>query len=96
MNRADLCEVMAEAAGIPRTAAERALNAVLDAATKHLADGGRITLAGFGSFRVADRRPRTGRNPQTGASIRIAACRSVRFIQSHELKDALNPLASPR
>lgn len=90
MNRADLTSVMAAAGGISKVAAERSLNAALDALTGELLRGGRITLSGFGSFRVASRRARIGRDPRTGATIRIDECKTVSFIVSEELKQSLN------
>lgn len=90
MNRADLTSVMASAGGISKVAAERALNAALDALTQELLEGGRVTLSGFGSFRVASRRARIGRDPRTGSTIRIEACRTVSFIVSEDLKQHLN------
>lgn len=90
MNRADLTSVMAAAAGISKVSAERALNAALDALSGELAGGGRVTLSGFGSFRVAERRARTGRDPRSGDAIRIQACKTVTFVVSDELKSELN------
>ena len=90
MNRSDLTHVMAVAGDIPRAAAERALNAALAAATRELASGRRVTLAGFGSLRPVARRARTGRDPRTGARIHIAPRNSVHFSLSPELSAALN------
>ncbi len=90
MNRARLCEIMSAEAGISKTAAERALNAALHAMCTELLSGGRITLAGFGSFRVTHRQGRTGRNPLTGSAIPIAPCSTVKFLVSEELKADLN------
>ncbi len=90
MNRADLTSVMAAAGGISKISAERALNAALDAMTEEMRRGGRITLSGFGSFRVAYRRARIGRDPRTGSTIHIDECKTVSFIVSEELKQGLN------
>jgi nucleoid DNA-binding protein len=94
MNRSDLSLAMATASGIPRLAAERALNAALAAITAELAQGQRVTLAGFGTFRPVARKARTGRDPRTGGRIHIAPCNSVLFVVSPELRSALNPLAA--
>ena len=93
MNRADLTSVMAAAGGISKISAERALNAALDAMTEEMQRGGRITLSGFGSFRVASRRARIGRDPRTGSTIHIDECKTVSFIVSEELKQSLNQSA---
>ena len=90
MNRADLTAVMATAGSISKVAAERALNAALEAVSQELGRGGHVTLSGFGSFRVAERRARTGRDPRSGSPIHIDACKTVNFIVSDDLKDHLN------
>jgi nucleoid DNA-binding protein len=90
MNRAELSVIMAAAVGISKTTAEQALNAALDAMVGQLRRGGKITLAGLGSFRVTERKARVGRNAKTGRPIFIAPCRSVNFVQSRELNHAIN------
>lgn len=90
MNRTDLARAMADAADVPRAAAERALSAALEAASQELMQGRRVTLAGFGSLRPVARRARIGRDPRTGGKIHIPPRRSVIFNLSPELKDALN------
>ena len=73
MNKSDLVESMAKAAGISKAAAEKGLNGMLDAVTKALKKGDKVTLVGFGTFSVAKRAARQGRNPQTGKMIKIGA-----------------------
>lgn len=94
MNRSDLSIAMASASGIPRLAAERALNAALAAVAAELAEGHRVTLAGFGTFRPVQRKARTGRDPRSGGRIHIPPCTSVLFVVSPELRASLNPLAA--
>ncbi|MGH9413556.1 MAG: HU family DNA-binding protein [Terriglobales bacterium] len=91
MNRSDLSVAMASASGIPRMAAERALNAAIDAISEELMRGRRITLAGFGTFRPVTRKARIGRDPRTGTRLEIAPCNSIHFSVSPELRLAMNP-----
>jgi DNA-binding protein HU-beta len=90
VNKADLVEHIAGAADISRSAAERAVDAMIAAVKTSLKKGADVTLAGFGTFYVADRGPRTGRNPRTGEALRIAAARIPRFRAGKALRDALN------
>jgi DNA-binding protein HU-beta len=90
MNKADMIDRMAAAAGISKTQAASAVDAMVDAITGALKKGGRVTLVGFGSFRTAQRAARTGRNPKTGKAIAIAARRVARFIPGAELRQAVN------
>ena len=76
MNKAELTEAMAEAADISKAAAARALDGMVDAITEALKSGDQVSLIGFGTFSVRDRAARTGRNPQTGAAIDIAASKN--------------------
>lgn len=92
MNRTDIALIMASAGDVPKARADRALNAALEAVANELAQGRRVTLAGFGTFRPVARRARTGRDPRTGGKIHIAPRNSVHFVLSPELKTALNPL----
>lgn len=73
MNRNELATSIAERAGLTEEQAQEALAAALDSIADTVAGGGRVTLAGFGIFEPRDRAARTGRNPQTGAEIQIAA-----------------------
>lgn len=90
MNKSDLVEKMAEAADIPKSAAARALDGLTDAITEGLKEGDSVSLIGFGTFTVRERAARTGRNPQTGASIEIAASKTPTFKAGKALKDAIN------
>ena len=89
MNKSELVEGMASASGISKAAAEKALNGMLDSITSALSKGDKVTLVGFGTFSVADRAARTGRNPQTGKEIKIAARTVARFKAGSKLADAV-------
>lgn len=90
MNKAELVSAIAETADVEKAVATRALDAVLDSITKALAQGDDVALTGFGSFTVKERAARTGRNPQTGEAIEIAASKAVGFKVGKALKDAVN------
>ena len=90
MNKSELIDQIAEAADISKASAGRALDAALEAITKSLAQSEPVSLVGFGTFLVRERAARTGRNPQTGASIEIAAAKLPAFKPGKGLKDALN------
>lgn len=87
MTKADLVSVMAKEADITKAAAALALDAYVDAVTKELKKGGKLSLVGFGTFSVAKRKAREGRNPQTGAAIKIPAKKVVKFKAGKELAD---------
>jgi DNA-binding protein HU-beta len=87
MNKADLVGKMAESAGITKAAAESALSGVLEAIAQVLKSGERVSVAGFGTFSVAQREEREGRNPATGKKIRIPAKKVVRFKPGSKLAD---------
>jgi DNA-binding protein HU-beta len=89
MNKSDLIDAMAEAADIPKTTAARALDAFTDSVAIALKEGGTVSIIGFGTFSVKERAARTGRNPQTGAVIEIAASRTPSFKAGKALKDAV-------
>lgn len=89
MNKSQLIEKMAEAADISKSAAARALDGLTDAITEGLKNGESISVVGFGTFTVRERAERTGRNPQTGASIKIAASKTPAFKAGKALKDAI-------
>ena len=89
MNKSDLIEAMAEAADISKSAAGRALDALTDAIAVALKNGDNVSLIGFGTFSVRERAARTGRNPQTGATIEIAASKTPSFKAGKALKEAL-------
>ena len=90
MNKSDLVEAMSVNAGISKAAAGKALDAMMKSITGELMTGGRVSLVGFGSFSVSARAARDGRNPQTGATIKIPARKVVKFKAGSELKDSVN------
>ncbi len=90
MNKAQLVEEISEKADISKAAAGRALDAFTDTVTATLKDGGQVALVGFGTFSVRERAARSGRNPQTGATIQIAAAKVPSFKAGKALKDACN------
>jgi DNA-binding protein HU-beta len=85
MNKAELVAQIAEEAGITKTQANAALDSFVDSVTKTLKKGDKVTLVGFGTFTVAKRAARTGRNPQTGEAIKIKAKKVARFKAGKEL-----------
>ncbi len=89
MNKAELIDSMASSAGLSKADAKRALDAFVDATTGALKKGDRVALVGFGSFAVSKRNARTGRNPQTGQPITIAAKKVVKFKAGSELSDTV-------
>ncbi len=90
MNKTELVDQMADTADISKAAAGRALDGMVEAITKALKDGEQVSIIGFGSFTVRERAARTGRNPQTGATISIKASRNPAFKAGKALKDAVN------
>jgi DNA-binding protein HU-beta len=90
MNKAELIDVIAQAADISKAAAERALDGFIDGVTKSLSDGSPVALVGFGTFDVSERKERKGRNPLTGAELTIPAARVAKFKAGKKLKDAVN------
>ncbi|SHI43165.1 DNA-binding protein HU-beta [Nocardiopsis flavescens] len=90
MNKSELIDTIAETADLPKAQAAKALDATIAAITGALKQGDDVTLVGFGTFEVRDRAARTGRNPQTGAEIKIAAARVPAFKAGKGLKDAVN------
>ncbi len=89
MNKADLINYVANAAGLSKSVAGDAVEAVLGGITSTLADGGAVSLVGFGTFSVADRAARTARNPRTGETIQVAASKAPKFKAGKALKDAV-------
>ena len=89
MNKADLVEHIAQRADISKASATRALDATLEAIVATLKEGGTVSLVGFGSFAVAQRAARTGRNPKTGEEVRIEAAKIPKFRPGKGLKDAI-------
>lgn len=90
MNKSELIDRIAETADLSKADATRALDATLEAITTALKNGDQIALVGFGTFAVKERAARTGRNPQTGKEIPIAASKAAGFKPGKALKDALN------
>ncbi len=90
MNKTELVEYIATQADISKAAANRALEAVIDAVKTTLKKGNDVSLVGFGTFAVGKRAARVGRNPRTGAAIKIKAAKIPKFRPGKALKDALN------
>ena len=86
-SRSDLVEKIADQCGLTQTKAEEVTRAYEDAIKQALASGGEVRLAGFGSFKLSHRAARTGRNPQTGAALKIAAQTTPRFSAGKQFKD---------
>lgn len=89
MNKSELVAAMAEKSGLSKKNAEAALNALTGAVEEALKKGDKVQLVGFGTFETRTRAARTGRNPQTGAEIKIAASKSPAFKAGKALKDAI-------
>ncbi len=89
MNKTQLIDAIAEKASISKTDAKKALDAFIDVTAETLKND-KIALVGFGSFSVSERGERTGRNPQTGKEIKIAAKKIVKFKPGSELNDKVN------
>jgi len=89
-NKAELIDAIASEAKISKADAGRALDGFINATTKALKKGERVALVGFGSFSVAKRAARTGRNPQTGKEIKIAAKKVAKFKAGAELAKTVN------
>ena len=90
MNKSELIEHIAKQADISKAAAGRSLDAMIGAVRTTLKKGGTVTLVGFGTFAVTKRAARTGRNPRTGATIKIKSAKLPKFRPGKALKDALN------
>ena len=90
MNRAELIVAMAKKAELSQKDAEKALKAFTEVVVSELKDGGKIQLVGFGTFEVGERAAREGRNPQTGETMTIAACKAPKFKAGKAFKDAIN------
>jgi DNA-binding protein HU-beta len=89
MNKAELIDAMAAESGLTKADAKKALDAFIGATTKALGSGDRVALVGFGSFSVATRAARTGRNPQTGQELKIAAKKVIKFKAGNELQNSI-------
>ena len=90
MNKTELIAAIAEKAEISKKDSEKALKAFIDVVTDELKAGGKIQLVGFGTFEVSERAAREGRNPQTGKTMKIEACKAPKFKAGKALKDAIN------
>jgi DNA-binding protein HU-beta len=90
VNKTELVQEVAECADIPKTVADKAVKAVLEAVSKQLALGNSVVLTGFGTFSTKERAARTGRNPKTGDPIEIAAAKIPNFKAGKTLKDIVN------
>ena len=90
MKKVELVEAVAKKAGLTKADAGRAVDATIEAVTKALAKGDKVPLVGFGTFGVSKRAARTGRNPQTGAEVKIPARNAVTFKAGSALKEAVN------
>lgn len=89
MNKADLIAKIAEDAGITKTQAGASLDSLVEAITKSLKKGDKVTLVGFGTFSVSKRAARMGRNPQTGAAIKIKAKKVAKFKPGKDLAERI-------
>ena len=90
MNKTELIAAVAESAEISKKDSEKALKAFVDIVTAELKKGEKVQMVGFGTFEVSERAAREGRNPQTGATMKIAACKAPKFKAGKALKDAVN------
>ena len=90
MNKSELIDLIAQQADISKAAAGRALEALITGVTKSLKKGDSVSLVGFGTFAVTKRAGRVGRNPRTGAEIKIKSAKVPKFRPGKALKDTLN------
>ena len=90
MNKAELITSMAEKSQLTKKDAETALKAFIDSVQEALENGEKVQLVGFGTFEVSERSAREGRNPQTGETMKISACKAPKFKAGKALKDAVN------
>lgn len=89
MNKGDLIEAISKGADLSKADADRALNATLEAITKTLKKGDKVTIPGFGTFSISKRAARTGRNPATGETIKIKAKKTPKFKAGSALAEAV-------
>lgn len=90
MNKTEFIAAVAEKAEISKKDSEKALKAFVDVVTEQLKAGDKVQLVGFGTFEVSERAAREGRNPQTGKTMTISACKAPKFKAGKALKDAIN------
>ena len=90
MNKTEFIAAVSEKAEISKKDSEKALKAFVDVVAEQLKAGDKVQLVGFGTFEVSERAAREGRNPQTGETMTIAACKAPKFKAGKALKDAIN------
>ncbi|GAB6034355.1 HU family DNA-binding protein [Galenea microaerophila] len=90
MNKSELVSAIAEESGLTKADAAKALDATVKVITQALSDGDQVAIIGFGTFKVGERAARTGRNPQTGATMEIPAAKVPKFTAGKALKEAVN------
>ena len=90
MNKTELVAAISEKTELTKKDSEKALKALIDVVAEELKKGEKVQLVGFGTFEVSERAARTGKNPQTGAEIKIAACKAPKFKAGKASKDAVN------
>ena len=90
MNKKQMVDSLAQKSGMTKANAQKALDGVVDIISEQLKNGDQVSLLGFGTFTVAERKPRTGCNPQTGAEINIPAARVPKFKPGKNLKEAVS------
>ena len=90
MNKTELVAAIAEKAEISKKDSEKALKAFIEVVSDQLKKGDKVQLVGFGTFEVSERAAREGRNPQTGKTMKIAACKAPKFKAGKALKDEVN------
>ncbi|MBP3199783.1 MAG: HU family DNA-binding protein [Butyrivibrio sp.] len=90
MNKTELVAAISEKTELTKKDSEKALKALIDVVAEELKKGEKVQLVGFGTFEVSERAARTGKNPQSGAEIKIAACKAPKFKAGKALKDAVN------
>jgi DNA-binding protein HU-beta len=96
MNKAELIDFIAKHADLTKADANRSLDAFVTAVTHALITGDSVTLIGFGTFDVADRQEREGRNPRTGEPITIPSSKVAKFKPGKALRESLNPVEAPK
>ena len=90
MNKTELVAAISEKTELTKKDSEKALKALINVVAEELKKGEKVQLVGFGTFEVSERAARTGKNPQTGAEIKIAACKAPKFKAGKALNDSLN------
>lgn len=90
MKKSEMIEALANETGLTKAETEKVFNATFNLIKDELAKGNKVSVAGFGTFKTSDRAAREGRNPQTGETIHIAACKAVNFKAGTELKSLVN------